>query len=287
MKLMLYGKGFRTVRERCVNVVLPVEKRGNVRTFSSESRLRLRDFLLSKTVHGCVPFGVTLTIPLQRDIRLAVDRFSVAVHRLRVYFVRRYPTYGYVWRVELQRNRMPHLHLVVYGRDTFGVSSAFVLRMWYRIVISLFDVPSSYDFLLHGCDCRVLDGNIAAYRYICDHTCKGKQAQLGYQGRQWGVVGRGNFVDGDCIPVEIPPCLENEFRRMVRRLLSFRVYPPSVISGRVKRPCPFGCRHINRRNLNAVSYVSRETVLHWLTARSAYLPFCSGVVDCLFGELPF
>lgn len=269
MKIRLYEKGFENVKEKITGVAPKVENtRGEILRFSKESRLRLRRFLLEKHVKGCETFGLTLTVPSQDDIGFVVDAFNVAVHRLRVYFVRFYPRYGFVWRIELQRNRMPHLHLICYGNDTFGVASGFVLRIWHDIVCDLFHVKSDFDFLSHGLKCTILDGHIAAFRYLADHTGKRKQAQLGWKGRQWGVVGRRNFCEKDFIDVEIPPCVTHEFRRMVRRVLSFAV----------KCPCVFGRKIVRRKSCNAVSYLRKETIRKWLEWRTAQFSFCKGCI---------
>lgn len=254
----------------------PLVSRGNVRFFSSASRLRLREWLLTRHVPCCDLYGVTLTIPRQADLSLALRRFEVAVHRLRVYFVRKLPKCGYVWRVELQRNRMPHLHLVAYlPRYPFDAASLF-LRLWHDICLSLFDIQSFSAFLLHGVNISRLDGCISAFRYVSDHAGKRKQAQLGYKGRQWGVVGRSNFVSHENIAFEVPPCLNSEFRRFLCRISSFSV----------RCPCVFGSKHIHRKKVNAVNYVKAETVRLWFKRKVQYLAFCSSLD--LFGEnLPF
>lgn len=211
-----------------------------------------------------IPYGVCLTIPLQADLGLAVDQFEKAVHRLRTYFVRDYPSLGFVWRVELQRNKMPHLHLIVFAPFGFNVLDIF-LRLWRLIVCSLFVVPSLSFFLQRGVRVDKLDGNIRAYRYLCDHSGKRKQYQLGYVGRQWGVVGRSNFVCMPCYEFDLPECLRHPFYRFVRRLTSFSV----------KCPCVFGNKHIRRKRNNVVSYVCRDTVLRWLSVMSRQKSFCS------------
>lgn len=256
MTLRQYQNGFRLAKEKGkVAPQPPKTGRGKVTRFSSASRLRLREWLLMREVPKCVQYGVTLTIPKQQSLDGVLDRFSLAVHRLRTYFLRDCPCGGYVWRVELQRNRMPHLHLVVFLPPL--VDSSFFIGLWSRSLAGLFAIPSLDAFLSHGVCIKPLDGNISAYRYICDHAGKRKQAQLGYQGRQWGVVGRGNFIDRISEDIFIPPCLESVFKRVVRRVLSFTV----------QCPCVFGRKHIRKKGINSVSYMSRKSV-EWFVLRS-------------------
>lgn len=275
----VYSRGFRLVKGNCsANRKAPDSVRGSVTSFSRASRLRLREFLLTRHVPDRVPVGVTLTIPEQTDKKLALECFSVAVHRLRVYFVRRCST-GFVWRVELQRNRMPHLHIIVWDFPSVDHQS-FWLRLWSDIVLKLFEVPSLSAFLRCGVRCQVLDGSIAAFRYLCDHSGKSKQAQLGYVGRQWGVVGRSHFQRNSSVQLVIPPCMESSFFRHVRRLLSFSV----------KCPCVFGSKHVRRSGLNAVSYVGEVTVYRLLRFLSCSTSFCSDLRWCVFAtpnDLPF
>ena len=250
----------RNMTRASVGAVRSLSPRGKVTCFSAHSRLRLRKWLLFKYVPDARMWGVTLTIPAQEDIDLAVRRFGVAVHRLRVYFVRRFPSCGFVWRVELQRSRMPHLHLVAY-MNIDDVQSAFI-GLWSDIVLPLFEVGSLSAFLRHGVVCKPLDGSIRAFRYLCDHGSKRKQAQLGWQGRQWGVVGRDFFVDRSSLRVSVGDSLNVRFERFLRRLVAFHVPKEGV---------PFGSRLVRRRGLNSVVYVNADTVARWLEYND--LPF--------------
>lgn len=255
--------------------------RGAINGFSRMSRLRLRDFLLSRSVPSYARFGVTLTIPRSTDISLALVNFREAVHRLRVYFLRRWPSSGFVWRVELQRNRMPHLHLVAFVPSTFYSDGSFdsghFLSLWYKSVRGLFPLPSLSDFLRFSTRCARLDDSISALRYLCDHTGKRKQHQLGFKGRQWGVVGRDNFVFDDYISYSLPPCLHYRLRRFIRRLTSFSV---SV-------PCVFGNKHIRRKSNVAVNFIKIETVRKWLVGSVGNLSLCSPLSFLYSDEMPF
>lgn len=243
------------VAKECERISLSVavgSTRGVVDSFTASSRRRLRKFLVSKFVPDSKQFGITLTIPkcdLPQD--LICSRFRDCLHRFRTYFLRRYPKFGFVWRVELQCSRMPHLHLIVYGDCIF---SGDVFALWFSSVRGLFPIPSYSDFSRHGVCLQVLDGNIRAYRYICDHGSKSKQAQLGWRGRQWGVVGRGNFADMCSADFYLDGPIEHMFFRFLAR----------VGSRSIPAKCVFGSRILRRKALFSVMYCTIETCIKWM-----------------------
>ena len=79
-------------------------------------------------------------------------------------------------------------------------------QLWHDVVLSRCTNLSERTlkaFLMgRGMDVRPLIGASATgiIGYLCDHESKHKQAQLGWQGRQWGVVGRSNLdFDGKVV----------------------------------------------------------------------------------------
>lgn len=197
-------------------------KRGKVTSFSSQSVKRLRRALMTAYVPGLEPWGVTLTVPItvddwQDDWAACFKRFWQSCLRLPGFV-------SSIWRVELQARGMPHLHCVVWVRSDWDIVrfqdlwrqalhgwclcpplsvKRKVLGEWMEIEAKTQGdayVDGAFD-MSRTTTCRVdrLSGSSSSVRYLCDHTSKRKQAQLGYQGRQWGIVGRKrlSWLDSD------------------------------------------------------------------------------------------
>ena len=176
-----------------------------------------------------VRVGLTLTIPggvdfegdylhpdYLREVRRTWDAYRMALSRA-------YPSVGWFWRVEMQQRKAPHWHLVgLVPLSLFGLPdgeewalfrrvSAFkdtpwgqawlsfeatVCGLWLRRLMPWSDAATglSRAFLPgaseHAAHLQLVSGS-AGIRYVCDHESKHKQAQLGWRGRQWGVVNQG------------------------------------------------------------------------------------------------
>lgn len=176
--------------------------RSKILTFSKSSRRRMRDFMLRYYVPGMFRCGVTLTLPWQNQNfdssckNLEVDylsEFSKVVHRFRVYWLRRFPACGCVYRVELQKRKVPHLHLISYHSlsDILYLKDDY-FRLWLLSVRNLHGGKLS-SFFNYGVHLDTQLSSVRALQYLSDHSSKSKQAQLGYKGKQWGIWGRDNF----------------------------------------------------------------------------------------------
>lgn len=101
-------------------------KRGVISNFSVASRRRLREYLASARP-ACTPannhyftMGVCLTMPNSLgNLDDVQERHFADVFRnsFRCWYnaiVKLHPHVGMIWRVELQKSRMPHVHLVAY-----------------------------------------------------------------------------------------------------------------------------------------------------------------------------
>ena len=76
----------------------------------------------------------------------------------------------------------------------------------------------------YGVDVDSLRENKAnAMRYVCDHASKRKQAQLGWEGRQWGVIGGKNLVKDKAITHDFSERASLIYYRLVSRLVRYRV----------------------------------------------------------------
>ena len=189
-------------------------KRGEIRFFTRHSVLRLRKTLLCNSLES--PFftslGLTLTLPWRvcvdsPDVFQKVhDDYKIAFNRFSVSFRRRFGASSCVFRHELQRRKVPHCHLVCYLSDfdfplvargrsaTLGDFRSIVFSMWLNALKGF-----SYEVKLsafHRCGVRVqlLNGNLAMFRYLCDHASKHKKSQLGYKGKQWGIINKSLLV---------------------------------------------------------------------------------------------
>ena len=201
-------------------------KRGEIKGWSRASVNRLRACLITAVPDvDSEMFGVCLTIPVTdlRDEMPALARELFA--RFRIGLARNAPHFvAAVWRVELQQRGMPHWHLVVWATDLrrafLEIEGAWrsalvawplqspvkVVRRWGRDEVAVLcrtQADGVCEALgpLRGADGRqvtvsptLLGGRDDALRYLLDHESKRKQAQLGWKGRQWGVIGRARLT---------------------------------------------------------------------------------------------
>lgn len=251
--LSIYDNGvmFSTGKVSCANKT-PSVKRGGIKSFSYSSRLRLRSFLLCWHVPERERFCITLTLPWHMDSWSSVmDDFKNVVHRFRVSWLRLFPGDGLVYRVELQRRGAPHLHIVAFHSECSlsDLHDKYFL-LWHRALQSDLRGGDYYYFYKHGVKVEAVKSNVAVIRYMCDHASKSKQAQLGYLGKQWGVLGRVNFRKNDSESFVFP----REFDIFLRRHLS------KAVRFRVKSKCVFGFRLSHRRRLSKVVYVNGALV---------------------------
>jgi hypothetical protein len=79
----------------------------------------------------------------------------------------------------------------------------------------------------------------AMFRYLADHASKHKQAQLGYKGKQWGILGRSNLAEREAfhMPAFETPKHEAVFYRLLRKVMRYRL---KAERHNWKRNPPFG-----------------------------------------------
>jgi len=151
-------------------------------------------------------WAVTLTLhyPCSCDeFRTWFIRWRKRVERLDV---------GLVWRIELQRRGVPHLHCVVWARTLADVED--ICNAWLEVT----GMGMDGDARLHACMVRELtDGGW--YGYLILHNTKSKRDQLGWKGRQWGVVNRRLFSNRESQTWDLT---YHQYRR-IRKLLN-RIY---------------------------------------------------------------
>lgn len=148
-----------------------------------------------------------------------------------------------------------------------------VFRLWFEAVAArvAFGGWDVYYFLLNGGRATVFKdegGTQSALRYLCNDISVHKQAQLGYEGKQWGIIGRGNFAD------EVPVVVRDaDYWRLsrwlgkIRRRWTYRGgdgcrikqgkhLPPQCLS------CVGRCHRVDhaRRCYAGVSYILPSTI---------------------------
>jgi hypothetical protein len=290
------GKGFRTYK-------LPgsVPTNGGTRGirekiagWSSASRRRMREFMLTNQPQNGPPYGVTLTVP---GPVLTPEQAK----RIFVNFARDFEEKqgAAVWRVEKQKRRQLHWHLMAtmpaaeiqegwsspYSAEELDgyrrakVRRAFfhdtVLALWTKAVDSLGPFPELrwkdrdgktkvvYNctlsmipgFHFYGVDTQAEGDGGAWLRYLQDHCTKAKQEQIASGiGRHWGIIGRARFEK--LLPSEIVALNDSEYFRFLRAWQ--RLATPSR-----KVPCVFGSKlgyRIQRGNRGGAVWFSASEI---------------------------
>jgi hypothetical protein len=116
-------------------------RRGGVVMFSSRSRKRLREKLHRLRWPGAVLF-LTLTFDPERFPK----NWKYHLHRFIVGFLKAFPGWGIVWKLEFHQSGMPHFHLVLIPpahirvpfikhqalAERWGLGFVWVERVWHR-----------------------------------------------------------------------------------------------------------------------------------------------------------
>lgn len=247
-------------------------KRGKISGFSSGAVRRLREALFCKYIPNATCLGATYTVPwkVKECTDEVLTRFASTFKRFRMRFVRSFPRSAIIYRVELQTRGAPHLHCVCYldrEDETSALGEAqraampdvarvafakMRLQNLWLSALDYDDMRQVYGASRHAVDFDDLtaDDCSALFKYLCDHTSKKKQAQLGYKGKQWGILGRDNLCDESSIELPAFPSLHSEgvFWRYIRKLTRYRI-SDETRTKKWKRAPVFGCvyRGGNRR----------------------------------------
>jgi hypothetical protein len=221
-----YYKGaslFRTTKDRpCVAV--GGGRRGQIKGFTRQSRARLLELIACVLRDAELPCFVTLTYPAKfptverakRDLKIFLQRIT-----------RRFPSVGYIWKLEPQERGAPHYHLLVWGvevKDLLG----WVCKNWYEIAGD----GDQMHLLFHM---GVLKGSrpcvskVRSFRGVWAYAAKylGKTfvvAEWGskWTGRFWGVGNRSNIPFGKMQTIEIPLDEVYQVMRYQRRFMDMR-----------------------------------------------------------------
>lgn len=232
----------------------PKRTKGDIKGFSENSRSRLRVLLSTarwKSDNKCFRCGLTFTLPWAASPDEWRKVWSAYVQRL----IKRFPDVGMIWRIELTTGkakksgglRRAHVHAIFWVpslheklKSILGSCSdddaGRLARMhqvrdlsrawcdsWQYYAPSLTEAQVKYAISVgeskgNGIVVKWLDGSTdGAIHYLCDHTSKHKDEQLGWQGRQWGVVNRRNFEwkdDGELIDGRVWSLTSRQLRRL-------------------------------------------------------------------------
>lgn len=183
-------------------------KRGKVRQFSNKSRKRLIELLLKCRFER--PAAITLTLAENpSDFQKLFKFFSRKMVQIGL---------SAVWRVELQTRGVPHLHLVADVPDIEVASK--IWSSWVATVDNF--LPYRFGFLEYGTAIRWLDGS-GWFKYLALHAGKHKASQLGWEGRQWGIINRPVLcIDETNDVFQILPGHEEKICRIFRWLCKYR-----------------------------------------------------------------
>lgn len=238
LRIALYNRGYCLLHKPVKAVKSGGGIRGKINGHVSHASFRrLRKWCIQHDINSDC-WGITLTVP-GIDL-LSIDEFKCIHHKLCVWANDN--LVPLVWRVELQLRGQPHLHCVVFSSvDT-------VLRLfiqWYRLLDSLplvynpeFISSGNKDLVLisrsflagsdHAVDLQLLRGDFRAWRYLVSHMSKGKQDQLGFTGRNWGVCNRKLFTAQVPFTVDLTDVAFYRVRRWIRRLTRSRAFRGNV-----------------------------------------------------------
>lgn len=254
-------------------------KRGVINGWSTRSRQRMREFLVSHVApRGWSSWGVTFEVP--GDVRGCTVKHYAELWRVMGQWVQR-QGWGMVWRLELQKRNAPHWHCLLIAPAEFcEVTKGCLWEKWALYLDHYLPVPphkadtsfrnkegvTVYRWAVWGRSCYTTepyfrrslwagaeehcidvkgDGSSGSWlRYLQDHATKYKQAQVadgaGW-GRHWGVVGRKYFREAEGVEIRASRrAVWFAVRRWLRRLRSPSVPAPSAPFGRRIRRVPAG-----------------------------------------------
>lgn len=165
--------------------MLKEKKRGKISTFSSASAKRMREFIILNHCPAPLIMEGSLTIPGE----ISVEEWFQSWKRFRMRLS--YYKIPIIWRVELQKRGQPHIHCIAYCKEDQA--------RW------LHDFNSWISCLPERCRNHPHAKDRAArwycvkeeqkewLSYTTGHASKHKKDQLGWKGKQWGIICRNLF----------------------------------------------------------------------------------------------
>jgi hypothetical protein len=224
--------------------------RSAITTFSSKSAANLRR-LLAQVVgpKGWHCFGMTLTVP---GPNIEPEEWRRLWHAY-CQRLRRMGHFALIWRIEMQKRGQPHVHCICWSKD--GPEQ---FRMAWLENLGLLGpyegpkftvggrkqpekgengVPGPEQEIMRVCHRGLWpgasehavridevggEGNIGWWRYLAAHASKSKQSQLGWKGRQWGVINARHLDLEQPHLIELTRKAEVKVMRYLKRLIRCR-----------------------------------------------------------------
>jgi hypothetical protein len=175
--------------------LLPVNrfKRGLVKTFSDNSRLRLQRLLAKVNFSNYADiYFMTLTY---HQVRERPASYYIRDLKVFLQFMKRnYGARDYVWRLEFQKRGVPHFHVFIFSdgvnyklRQPVHVRS--LKRAWSDLV-----EPGDRAHRIFGLSVKLVTGYRQASFYLSKYTAKEADVELtDFSARRWGYS-RGQLV---------------------------------------------------------------------------------------------
>lgn len=239
---------------------LTAGQRGGIHGFSLASVRRLREALAILHIPNSRLCGLTLTVPWRKEFPL--DVYKASCNRAFTLIRRKFPLSGSIYRHELQTRGAPHCHMIFYvsNKDTASLEyfAGTCRNIWLKACPLL---NGSYRaFSRYGVKCQSVDDQVGLWRYYTDHCSKHKQAQLGYEGKQWGILNRSAFVKRSSVSYDLTDREYIAVRRQLSRLYRYCK----------KSDCVFGYKHLNRRQYTKITFgksKSIEKIIRYYTSK--------------------
>lgn len=211
-----------------IDAISPIRTAGDIKGFSKTSRLRFRRLLaVSDSINkDFEPWGVCLTIPG----RVISQERARKIWRDwgKSFCVKRFKDFPMIWRVELQTRKQAHWHLIIWlpkGRkgieprvDYSDCWKSFIRRTLAKNGVIQWSEETDAGFEKRGVKFQRLGtlgkGSSDYLASTLDHETKHKQEQLGWRGRQWGIINRDRLSKS---PVDSVSVWGHPVERIVRR----------------------------------------------------------------------
>jgi len=193
-------------------------ERGEIKTFSTDSATRLREFLIMKFVPETHLYACTLTTRKKRS----PEEWRKLIHDYRCRLNR--AVVPGVWRVELQRRGTPHLHCIFsLSTDQLNWIKQYrtITDGWWELIGC--KVPGE-NFFTDGAErmysimIKPANDEYIWTIYTALHHSKHKKNQLGWVGKHWGVWCRNQYQN---VPTECTMLGLSQRVLLCRRLRSW------------------------------------------------------------------
>ena len=191
-------------------------KRGDITEFSSRSRQRLRCKIAS-ICRKELPYFLTLTYPAEWTWNAELWKRHLKIFSQR--FIRRFPTAGFIWKLEFQQRGAPHFHPFVWGipgSEGCRAIIEFISGAWFQVVGS-----GDQKHFIAGTRVEKMRSATAAIRYVSGYASKMDQTLPGKKvGRYWGIVGKQNIPWGEQQTIELDEQQSKLVVRTCRRFIN-------------------------------------------------------------------